>query len=139
MGAGYFMPIALPILAGLVLLQYGTRLPLFSLATLPNLLTGFAWCMTFPRVYAWTFQSVWYQSKICFDFIVGTSGFLLLVSRGFVPSRISAHHGGLSRPAELFRPAHSVYPDGVLPSLLAQSVAGVTHGDLSDELARKHH
>lgn len=88
MGAGYFMPIALPILAGLVLLQYGTRLPLFSLATLPNLLTGFAWCMTFPLVYAWTFQSVWYQSKICFDFIVGTSGFLLLSSLAAVLFRL---------------------------------------------------
>ncbi len=78
MGAEYFMPILIPIIAALVLMQYGSRVPLFSLASLPNLLTGLGWCSAFPLLYAWTYQSVWYQSKICFDFIVGTAAFILL-------------------------------------------------------------
>ena len=78
MGAEYFMPILIPIIAALALMQYGSRVPLFSLASLPNLLTGLGWCSAFPLLYAWTYQSVWYQSKICFDFIVGTAAFILL-------------------------------------------------------------
>ncbi|MSV25567.1 phosphoethanolamine transferase [Selenomonas sp. WCA-380-WT-3B 3/] len=80
MGAEYFLPLLLPMLAALVLVQYGTRVPLFSWAALPNLLTGVGWCVTFPLLYAWTYQSTWYQSKICFDFCVGTALFLLLTA-----------------------------------------------------------
>ena len=80
MGAQYFMPILLPILAALLLAQYGSRIPLFSWASLPNLLTGLGWCTAFPLLYAWTYHSVWYQSKICIDFIVGTSAFILLTA-----------------------------------------------------------
>ena len=80
MGAQYFMPILLPILAGLMLIPYGTRVPIFSKAALPNLLTGIGWCVTFPLLYAWTYSSTWYQSKICFDFIVGTAAFILLMA-----------------------------------------------------------
>ena len=80
MGAQYYLPIAIPMLAGLVLVQYGSHLPLFSRATLPNLLTGLAWCSAFPLLYAWTYQSIWYQSLICFDFLVGTGEFLMLTA-----------------------------------------------------------
>lgn len=80
MGAKYFMPILLPVLAALILVPYGTRVNLFSLAALPNLLTGVAWCITFPLLYEWTYHSVWYQSKICFDFVVGTALFVLLMA-----------------------------------------------------------
>ena len=80
MGAQYFMPILLPMLAALVLAQYGSRVPLFSLASLPNLLTGLGWCTAFPLLYTWTYHSVWYQSKICIDFIVGTAAFVLLTA-----------------------------------------------------------
>jgi heptose-I-phosphate ethanolaminephosphotransferase len=80
MGAQYFMPILLPVLAALVLAQYGSRIPLFSWASLPNLLTGLGWCTAFPLLYAWTYHSVWYQSKICIDFIVGTAAFVLLTA-----------------------------------------------------------
>ena len=80
MGAEYFLPLLLPMLAALVLVQYGTRVPLFSWAALPNLLTGIGWCVTFPLLYDWTYQSIWYQSKICFDFCVGTALFLLLTA-----------------------------------------------------------
>lgn len=80
MGAKYFMPILIPILAALVLVQYGTRVSIFSKAALPNLLTGVTWCITFPLLYQWTYHSVWYQSKICFDFVVGTAGFVLLMA-----------------------------------------------------------
>ena len=37
MGAEYFIPVFLPVMLALVLVQYGTRVPLFSWATLPNL------------------------------------------------------------------------------------------------------
>ncbi|MBQ1868364.1 phosphoethanolamine transferase [Selenomonas sp.] len=80
MGAKYFMPILIPIIAALVLIQYGTRVSIFSKAALPNLVTGTAWCITFPLLYQWTYHSVWYQSKICFDFVVGTAGFILLMA-----------------------------------------------------------
>ena len=80
MGADYFIPVFLPVMLGLVLVQYGTRVPLFSWATLPNLFTGLAWCTAFPLLYTWTYQQDWYMSKICFDFLVGTSEFLLLTA-----------------------------------------------------------
>lgn len=80
MGAKYFMPILLPVLAALILVPYGTRVNIFSKAALPNLLTGVAWCITFPLLYEWTYHSVWYQSKICFDFVVGTAAFVLLMA-----------------------------------------------------------
>lgn len=80
MGAEYFIPVFLPVMLALVLVQYGTRVPLFSWATLPNLFTGLAWCSAFPLLYTWTYQQDWYMSKICFDFLVGTSLFLLLTA-----------------------------------------------------------
>ena len=80
MGAEYFIPVFLPVMLALVLVQYGTRVPLFSWATLPNLFTGLAWCSAFPLLYTWTYHQNWYMSKICFDFLVGTSLFLLLTA-----------------------------------------------------------
>ena len=80
MGAEYFIPVFLPVMLALVLVQYGTRVPLFSWATLPNLFTGLAWCSAFPLLYTWTYHQDWYMSKICFDFLVGTSLFLLLTA-----------------------------------------------------------
>lgn len=80
MGADYFIPIFVPVMLALVLIQYGTRVPLFSWATLPNLFTGLLWCAAFPLLYTWTYSQDWYMSKICFDFIVGTSEFILLTA-----------------------------------------------------------
>ena len=40
MGAKYFMPILVPIIAALILTQYATRVSIFSRAALPNLLTS---------------------------------------------------------------------------------------------------
>ncbi len=77
MGADYFLWVMLPILAALVLLPYGTRVPLFSRPSLPNLLSGLLWAATFPLLYSWTYSQMWYASKICYDFIVGTSIFVL--------------------------------------------------------------
>ena len=88
MGAKYFMPILLPVIAALVLTQYATRVSIFSRAALPNLLTSLGWSMTFPLLYAWTYNSVWYQSKICFDFVVGTAAFVLLMSIESVLTRL---------------------------------------------------
>jgi heptose-I-phosphate ethanolaminephosphotransferase len=82
MGAGYFLPILLPMLLVLVLLQYSTRLSLFSWAVLPNMIDGLAWCSAFPLLYAWTYDRCWYQSKISLDFIVGTSVLVLLTILG---------------------------------------------------------
>ena len=88
MGAKYFMPILLPIIAALVLMQYGTRLSIFSRAALPNLITSLGWSMTFPLLYTWTYNTGWYQSKICFDFVVGTAAFILLMSLESVLARL---------------------------------------------------
>ncbi|BAL82370.1 hypothetical protein SELR_06620 [Selenomonas ruminantium subsp. lactilytica TAM6421] len=79
MGAKYFMPILIPIILGLVLTEWATKVRIFSMAALPNLFTGLAWAMTFPLLYSWTFTTGWYPSKICFDFVVGTAGFILLM------------------------------------------------------------
>ena len=80
MGAKYFVPIMIPMLLALTLIPCGTHVPIFSRAALPNLLTGLGWCVTFPLLYQWTYDSMWYPSKICFDFIVGTAAFVLLMS-----------------------------------------------------------
>ena len=89
MGADYFLPVALPLLAALVLAQRATGLPLFAREGLFHLAAGLGWCSAFPLLYAWTYQSVWYQSLICFDFIVGTAIFLTLMglSGAFAASR----------------------------------------------------
>ncbi|SDP65492.1 phosphoethanolamine transferase [Selenomonas ruminantium] len=79
MGAKYFMPILVPVILGLVLMEWATKVRIFSMAALPNLFTGLAWAMTFPLLYSWTFTTGWYPSKICFDFVVGTAGFILLM------------------------------------------------------------
>ena len=80
MGPGYFLPILIPIIMGLCLMQYGTHIPLFAKENLPNLITGLGWCSAFPLLYTWTYNTPWYMSKICFDFVVGTGIFLLLTS-----------------------------------------------------------
>ena len=80
MGAKYFMPILVPVIAALILMQYGSRIPLFSKAALPNLLTGLLWCAAFPLLYTWTYEQGWYMSLICYDFLIGTALFVLLTS-----------------------------------------------------------
>lgn len=80
MGPGYFLPIFLPMITGLCLMQYGTYIYLFSRENLPNLITGLGWCSAFPLLYTWTYNTPWYMSKICFDFVVGTGIFILLTS-----------------------------------------------------------
>ncbi|WP_026767609.1 phosphoethanolamine transferase [Selenomonas ruminantium] len=88
MGAKYFMPILIPVIAALILTQYATRVSIFSRAALPNLLTSLGWSMTFPLLYAWTYNTGWYPSKICFDFVVGTAAFVLMMSIESVLSRL---------------------------------------------------
>ena len=80
MGAKYFMPILVPVIAALILMQYGSRIPLFSKGALPNLLTGLLWCAAFPLLYTWTYEQGWYMSLICYDFLIGTALFVLLTS-----------------------------------------------------------
>ena len=80
MSLDYALPIFLPVTGGLFLLQYAARLPLFAAANLPNLICGLAWASAFPILYTWTYNTPWYISKICFDFIIGTGIFGLLTA-----------------------------------------------------------
>ena len=48
MGADYFLPAALPLLAVLVLAQRATGLPLFAREGLFHLFAGLGWCSAFP-------------------------------------------------------------------------------------------
>ena len=76
----YFLP-PIPItIAILWLIQYSSGKKLFSRAHLPNLLTGIAWCVTFPLLYTWTYQKQWFMSLIYYDFAVGTAIFIFLAS-----------------------------------------------------------
>ena len=67
-----------PTIAALFLLQYATKNDLFSRHHLPHILVGIAWCVTFPLLYAWSYDTAWYISKIRIDFLCGTGIFLLL-------------------------------------------------------------
>ena len=80
MGPGYYLPVLIPMITGLCLMQYGTYVYLFSRENLPNLITGLGWCSAFPILYTWTYNTPWYMSKICFDFVIGTGLFVLLSS-----------------------------------------------------------
>ena len=73
-----YMLYLLPTIAALVLLQYATRNDLFSRNHLPPIFVGLAWCVTFPLLYAWSYNTAWYISKIRIDFLCGTGIFLLL-------------------------------------------------------------
>ena len=76
----YFLPPIPLTIALLWLIQYASREKIFSVAHLPNLLTGFAWCAMFPLLYTWTYQRQWFMSLIYYDFAVGTAIFILLSS-----------------------------------------------------------
>ncbi|WP_294145640.1 phosphoethanolamine transferase [uncultured Selenomonas sp.] len=73
MGAGYFLPILVPMVAVLMLVQHATALPLFTKTSLVHLFAGLGWATAFPLLYTWTYNSVWYQSLICFDAVIGTA------------------------------------------------------------------
>ncbi|MDY6351099.1 MAG: phosphoethanolamine transferase [Selenomonas sp.] len=73
MGAGYFLPILVPMVAVLMLMQHATALPLFTKTGLVHLFAGLGWATAFPLLYTWTYNSVWYQSLICFDAVIGTA------------------------------------------------------------------
>ena len=73
MGAGYFLPILVPMVAVLMLQQHATSLPLFTKTGLVHLFAGLGWATAFPLLYTWTYNSVWYQSLICFDAVIGTA------------------------------------------------------------------
>ena len=76
----YFLPPIPATIALLWLIQYASGERIFSRAHLPNLLTGFAWCATFPLLYTWTYQRQWFMSLIYYDFAVGTAIFIFLAS-----------------------------------------------------------
>ena len=78
MGAGYFLPILVPMVAVLMLVQHATALPLFTKTGLVHLFAGLGWATAFPLLYTWTYNSVWYQSLICFDAVIGTAIWVFL-------------------------------------------------------------
>ena len=75
-----YLPWLVPVIAALVLFQYGARARLFSLNHWPHLFAGVAWCVTFPLLYSWSYDTPWYVSLIRLDFLCGTGIFLLLAS-----------------------------------------------------------
>ena len=84
MGAEYFLPALLPLLGILMLMQYGTGVPLFSRAMIGAMVPGLLWCLTFPLLYTWTYARDWYRSLIFFDFLIGTANMLVLAALGGV-------------------------------------------------------
>ncbi len=88
MGSENIIPSVIPVVLALTLVQYGSGVPLFSRAMLPELIVGLAWCTAFPLLYFWTYNTYWYQQLVFFDFLVGTSELLLLASLAGVLFRI---------------------------------------------------
>jgi len=84
MGAEYFLPALLPVLGVLMLMQYGTGVPLFSRGMIAAMVPGLLWCLTFPLLYTWTYARDWYRSLIFFDFLIGTAHMLVLAALGGV-------------------------------------------------------
>jgi len=84
MGAEYFLPAFVPFLAVLMLVQYGTGVSLFSCGMIGAMVPGVLWCVTFPLLYAWTYQQPWYSSLIYYDFLIGTANMLVLAALGGV-------------------------------------------------------
>ena len=76
----YWTGALLPMLIGLVLIQFASREFILSKHMIPNLITGLAWCSAFPILYIWTYERPWFMSLTYYDFVIGTSMFLLLVS-----------------------------------------------------------
>ena len=76
----YFLPPIPATIALLWLIQYASGTEIFNRRHLPNLMTGLAWCATFPLLYTWTYQRQWFMSLIYYDFAVGTAIFILLTS-----------------------------------------------------------
>ncbi len=84
MGAEYFLPALLPVIGVLMLMQYGTGVPLFSRGMLGAMVPGLLWCLTFPLLYTWTYERDWYHSLIFFDFLIGTAQIFALAALGGV-------------------------------------------------------
>ena len=76
----YFLPPIPATIALLWLIQYASGTEIFNRRHLPNMLTGLAWCATFPLLYTWTYQKQWFMSLIYYDFAVGTAIFIFLTS-----------------------------------------------------------
>ena len=76
----YWTGALLPMIIGLVLIQFSSQKFISSKLMFPNLITGLAWCSAFPILYVWTYERPWFMSLTYYDFVIGTSMFLLLVS-----------------------------------------------------------
>lgn len=92
MGPVNYFAYLLPTIISLYLIQYLTHTSLFSGKFLAHAIPGLAWCITFPLLYSWTYNSTWYISLIRVDFLFGTGLFILLAALQtvFLQTRISA-------------------------------------------------
>lgn len=72
-----YMP---PVLLCLVLVQWAGGQNLFSRATLGHLFVGVLWCVTFPLLYSWSYDTPWFISLIRNDLLMGTGFYVLAVS-----------------------------------------------------------
>lgn len=78
MGPENYLTYALPTILALYFLQYFLQKNMLSLQLLSHLVTGLLWCVTFPLLYTWTYDSTWYISKIRIDLLLGTGIFISL-------------------------------------------------------------
>lgn len=92
MGPVNYFAYLLPTIISLYLIQYLTHTSLFSGKFLAHAIPGLAWCITFPLLYSWTYNSTWYISLIRVDFLFGTGLFILLAALQtvFLQTHISA-------------------------------------------------
>ena len=77
-----------PVLLLITLAQFGSGVPLSSLASIPAIVVGLAWCTAFPLLYYWTYHTYWFQQLVFFDFLIGTANMLLIASLSGVLFRI---------------------------------------------------
>ena len=80
MGAKYFMPVLLPVVFSLVLLQFACGRQMLTRENLPNILCVVGWGSAFPLIYTWTYQTGWFMSLVSFDFIIATAFLVFLTA-----------------------------------------------------------
>ena len=73
---GYLVPVVF----ALFLAQYATETSFFSLYDLPHAFVGLSWCITFPLLYSWSYNTTWFIEKIRIDFLFGIGLFILLTT-----------------------------------------------------------
>ena len=146
MGEGYYLPILAPVILLLTFAQWTSGKFLISPSMLPNLLTGILWCGTFPLLYQWTYNSPWYLSKICFDFLVGTGLIILLTSLEVLLTgktnkiRKKSHKNcrAFNDNVKFYVYGCAIGANRLLYNRMALHIPRVPYGSLSYKLEREH-